>query len=93
MLTAQLNLQVEVLTKKHHIYLTKDGRISMAGEDDRNGARCSTNMERTHWRFRPCCFNQVNECLTHWAAANPAGLNEAGCEYLAKAIKDAVETA
>jgi aspartate/tyrosine/aromatic aminotransferase len=25
-------MQVEVLTKKHHIYLTKDGRISMAGE-------------------------------------------------------------
>lgn len=28
-----MRLQVEVLTSKHHIYLTKDGRISMAGED------------------------------------------------------------
>jgi hypothetical protein len=28
----QRNVQVETLTKKHHIYLTKDGRISMAGE-------------------------------------------------------------
>jgi hypothetical protein len=25
-------MQVEVLTNKHHIYLTKDGRVSMAGE-------------------------------------------------------------
>jgi aspartate aminotransferase len=43
--------QVEVLTQKYHIYLTKDGRISMAG------------------------------------------LNDAGCEYLAKAINDAVRNA
>jgi len=26
-----LKLQVEVLTSKWHVYLTKDGRISMAG--------------------------------------------------------------
>lgn len=49
--TGLTSKQVEVLTNKYHIYLTKDGRISMAG------------------------------------------LNEAGCEYLAKAITDAVQNA
>ena len=29
--TLMLHLQVENMTNKHHIYMTKDGRISLAG--------------------------------------------------------------
>lgn len=44
-------MQVEVMTNKHHIYMTKDGRISLAG------------------------------------------LPSSKCEYLAKAIDDALKSA
>ena len=29
-------LQVDIMTKKHHIYLLKNGRISMAGVNSKN---------------------------------------------------------
>jgi len=34
--TGLTSQQVEDLTNKHHVYLTKDGRVSMAGVTSKN---------------------------------------------------------
>ena len=86
----QLDVQVEYLTKKHHIYLTKDGRISMAGEPpDACDGRCPfADMVETH------AYPDEQSCIgpDGMRIVGP-GLNEAGCKYLANAIKDAVSDA
>ena len=86
----QLDVQVECLTKKHHIYLTKDGRISMAGEPPMLCDGCWPNADIVETHANPVeqlCLGGDNMHIV------VSGLNEAGCEYLANAIKDAVGSA
>ncbi len=43
---AAVGLQVDVLTNQHSIYLTRNGRISMAGVNSKNVARLAEAIHK-----------------------------------------------